>query len=209
MTQSMPPGLGDLLGLFGGANPFAAVTKSIAQFQRGVSDFLSAVENFNKTMEQLNGVATRVNGLLDTVEGPIKAFVPQVTRTINAADAMVEQLSGPIDKVAPGLAKLGEVLSAPALAALPDDLSDFMGVLSDLARRLQPLGQMAEAAGGLFGLRPLTALLGRRHRPHRHRPRNQRRHRRTWRRRRLPRKRRPGAHRPRIHRPRSVRDSSI
>ena len=80
-----------------------AITKSIGQFQRGVSDFLSAVENFNKTMEQLHGVAERVNGLLDTVEEPIRAFVPQVTKVVNAADAMVEQLSGPIDRVAPGL----------------------------------------------------------------------------------------------------------
>jgi ABC-type transporter Mla subunit MlaD len=160
MTQTTPPGLGDLLGLFGGANPFSAVTKSISQFQRGVSDFLSAVENFNKTMEQMNTVATRVNGLLDAVEGPIKAFVPQVTKTINAADALVEQLSGPIDKVAPGLSKLAEVLSAPRLSSLPTDLSEFMDVLSDLARRLQPLGQMAEVAGGLFGLRPLAALRG-------------------------------------------------
>jgi hypothetical protein len=160
MTQTTPPGFGDLLGLFGGVNPVTAITKSISQFQRGVSDLLSAVENFNSTMQQLNAVATRVNGLLDTVEGPVKAFVPQVTRTINAADAMVQQLSGPIDKVAPGLAKLAEVLSAPTLASLPNDLSEFMGVLSDLARRLQPLGQMAEAAGGMFGLRPLAAMFG-------------------------------------------------
>ena len=68
MAQNNPPGIGDLLGLFGG--PMNAITKSIGQFQRGVSDFLSAVENFNKTMEQLHGVAERVNGLLDTVEGP-------------------------------------------------------------------------------------------------------------------------------------------
>ena len=81
MAQSTPPGIGDLLGLFGGANPFGAITKSIGQFQRGVSDFLTAVENFNKTMEQMHGVAERVNGLLDTVEEPIKALVPQLTRT--------------------------------------------------------------------------------------------------------------------------------
>jgi ABC-type transporter Mla subunit MlaD len=160
MTQTTPPGLGDLLGMFGGVNPLTAITKSVSQFQRGVSDLLSAVENFNSTMQQLNGVATRINSLLDTVEGPVKAFVPQVTRTINAADAMVQQLSGPIDKVAPGLAKLAEVLSAPTLASLPNDLGEFMGVLSDLARRLQPLGQMAEAAGGMFGLRPLAAVFG-------------------------------------------------
>ena len=158
MAQSTPPGISDLLGLFGGANPFAAVTKSIGQFQRGVSDFLSAVENFNKTMEQMNGVANRVNGLLDTLEEPLKAFVPQVTRTIKAADAMVEQLSGPIDRVTPGLSRLAEVLSAPALVTMPKDLSEFMNVLTDLAHRLQPLGQMAESAGSLFGLRPFGAL---------------------------------------------------
>ena len=160
MAQTTPPGIGDLFGLFGGANPFGAVTKSIAQFQRGVSDFLSAVENFNKTMEQLHGVANRVNSLLDTVEEPIKALVPQLTRTIKAADAMVEQLSGPIDRVAPGLSQLADVLSSPTLTSMPNDLSEFMGVLSDLARKLQPLGAMAESAGSLFGLRPLASMLG-------------------------------------------------
>jgi ABC-type transporter Mla subunit MlaD len=160
MSQNTPPGIGDLFGLFGGANPFGAVSKSIAQFQRGVSDFLSAVENFNKTMEQLHGVAERVNGLLDTVEEPIRAFVPQVTKVVNAADAMVEQLSGPIDRVAPGLARLADVLSSPNLTSLPTDLGEFMGVLTDLAQRLQPLGQMAESAGSLFGLRGFSALLG-------------------------------------------------
>jgi ABC-type transporter Mla subunit MlaD len=160
MSQNTPPGISDLLGLFGGVNPFGAVTKSIGQFQRGVSDFLSAVENFNKTMEQLHGMANRVNSLLDTVEEPIRAFVPQVTRTIKAADSMVEQLTGPIDRVAPGLSRLADVLSAPALMSMPNDLSEFMGVLSDLARRLQPLGMMAESAGSMFGLRPLAGLLG-------------------------------------------------
>ena len=160
MAQNTPPGISDLLGLFGGVNPFGAVTKSIGQFQRGVSDFLSAVENFNKTMEQLHGMANRVNSLLDTIEEPIRAFVPQVTRTIKAADAMVEQLTGPIDRVAPGLSRLADVLSAPALMSMPNDLSEFMGVLSDLARRLQPLGMMAESAGSMFGLRPLAGLLG-------------------------------------------------
>ncbi len=81
MAQSNPPGISDLLGLFGGANPFGAITKSIGQFQRGVSDFLSAVENFNRTMEQMHGIAERVNGLLDTVEEPIKTLVPSSTRS--------------------------------------------------------------------------------------------------------------------------------
>jgi ABC-type transporter Mla subunit MlaD len=125
-----------------------------------VSDFLSAVENFNKTMQQLHGVAERVNSLLDTVDEPIRAFVPQITRTLKAADAMIEQLSGPIDRVAPGLSRLADVLASPTLMTLPTDLSEFVGVLSDLAQRLQPLGQMAESAGSLFGLRPFASLLG-------------------------------------------------
>ena len=160
MTQSTPPGINDLLGLFGGNNPFSVVTKSIGQFQRGVSDFLSAVENFNKTMEQMHVMANRVNSLLDTVEEPIKSLVPQISRTIRTADAMVEQLSAPIDRVAPGLSTLADVLASPTLTAMPKELADFMAVLSELARRLQPLGAMAESAGSMFGLRPFAAMLG-------------------------------------------------
>jgi hypothetical protein len=59
------------------------------------------VENFNKTMEQMHVMANRINALLDTVEEPITSLVPQLTRTIKTADAMVEQLSAPIDRVRP------------------------------------------------------------------------------------------------------------
>ena len=160
MTQNTPPGINDLLGLFGGNNPFGMITKSISQFQRGVSDFLAGVENFNKTMEQMHVMANRINALLDTVEEPIKSLVPQLTRTIKTADAMVEQLSAPIDRVVPGLSKLADVLASPTLTAMPKELSEFMAVLSEFARRLQPLGSMAESAGSMFGLRPLAAMLG-------------------------------------------------
>ncbi|MEN9644095.1 MAG: hypothetical protein RL238_764 [Actinomycetota bacterium] len=139
-------GLGDLLALLSTNNPLAGVSKSIAQFQTGVNQFLESIERFNDTMDQLNQVARRVNGLLDTVEEPIQAFVPQVTRTIKTADALVEQLSGPVEKI------------APVLAAMPTDLLAFMKVLDDVGRRLQPLGQLAESAGSVFGLRPLAAL---------------------------------------------------
>jgi ABC-type transporter Mla subunit MlaD len=151
-------GLGELLAMFGGANPFAGISKSVAQFQRGVSQFMDSVDKFNDTMEQLNQVSRRVNGLLDTVEEPVRAMVPQITRTIRAADMLVEQLNGPIEKVAPGLARLADTLSSPTLTALPRDLAQFMEVLGDLAHRLQPLGQLAESAGSMFGLRPLAAL---------------------------------------------------
>lgn len=139
-------GLGDLLALLSANNPLAGVQKSVAQFQHGVNQFLESIERFNDTMDQLNQVARRVNGLLDTVEEPVQALVPQVTRTIKTADALVEQLRGPVEKV------------APALAALPTDLTTFLNVLNDVSRRLQPLGQLAESAGSVFGLRPLAAL---------------------------------------------------
>jgi hypothetical protein len=160
MADSTTSGLGDLLGLLGisGANPFGGITKSVSQFQRGVTQFLDSVEKFNDTMDQLNQVAARINGILDTVDEPIRVLVPQITRTIRTTDAMVEQIRGPIEKVAPGISRLADTLASPALAAIPRDLGEFMDVLGDLARRLAPLGQLAESAGSMFGLRPLAAL---------------------------------------------------
>lgn len=154
MAEPSPPGLGDLLALVVGTNPLAPITRTVGQFQKGVDDFLHAVENFNATMEQMNQVAARVNRLLDDVEPPVRALMPQLTRSIQAMDAIAEQLSGPVERVAPGLARLAEVLQSPQLTALPRDLTQVMDVVGDLSRRLQPLGQLAESAGGLFGLRP-------------------------------------------------------
>ena len=37
--------------------------------------------------------------------------------------------------------------------SLPSDLAEFMRVINELSRRLSPLGQLAEQAGGLFGMR--------------------------------------------------------
>ena len=93
-SSSAPlPGLGDLFMLLGTSNPLAGVSKAFGQFQRGVGDFLQVVENFNDTMEQMNQIAGRVNRLLDDVEPPIRALMPQVTRTLQNADAMVTQLN--------------------------------------------------------------------------------------------------------------------
>ncbi len=158
MAESSVPGLGDVLAMFGGTNPFAVVGKSIDQFKRGVEGFLSAVENFNKTMETLNGVAERVSALLDDVEEPVRAFVPQLTRSIKATEAMINQLSGPVERVAPGLARLGETLSSPIFANMPNEIGAFLDTIGDLAGRMQPLAQMAENAGSLFGLRPFSGL---------------------------------------------------
>jgi uncharacterized protein YukE len=128
-------GLGDLLALLGSSNPLAGIGKTIQQLHTGAGQFLESIERFNATMDQMNQVARRVNSLLDTIEEPVKAFVPQMTRTIRTADALMDQLD-----------------------AVPRDLANFVDLLGDLARRLQPLGQLAESAGSMFGLRPLAAL---------------------------------------------------
>ncbi len=148
------------MALFGNSNPFGSITKTIDQFKRGVNDFLEGVEQFNKTMESLNGVTVRVNRLLDEVEGPVMAMMPQVTRSIKTADTVITQLSGPVEKLVPGMARLADTLSSPVFANLPNELAGFLDTLGDLAKRLQPLTQMAETAGSMFGLRSLNALRG-------------------------------------------------
>ncbi len=123
--------------MLAGANPLSGITKSVSQFQRGSNELLVAIENFNVTMGQINEVASRVNRLLDDVEPLIRALMPQITRTLRSADTLVEQMS-----------------------AMPKDLGEFMGILGDVARRLQPLAQLAESAGGMFGLKGLSGLSG-------------------------------------------------
>ncbi|MBI5090311.1 MAG: hypothetical protein HZB15_16030 [Actinobacteria bacterium] len=128
MTDTPPPGIGDLFNSVLGVNPLAGVQKSFTQFQRGVTQFLDSLETFNATMAQFNEIAERVTRLLDDVEPPIRALMPQVTRTVQAAES------------------------------LPKDLADLITLLGDVARRLQPLGQLAESAGGLFGLPRLPRM---------------------------------------------------
>ena len=152
--------MGDLLTLLMASNPLGTVTKSVSQFQRGIDDLLGSLAQFNATLEQFNIIASRVNRLLDDVEPPVRALMPQVTRTIQAADVLVTQLTSPIERVAPALSRLADTLDASPLDALPRDLGAVVDLLSELVRRLQPLGQLAESAGGLLGIRSLGNLFG-------------------------------------------------
>ena len=63
---------------------------------------MKGLENFNATMENLNDTAGRINRLLNDFEEPIRAMLPQLTRTVKLADELSARLSGPIDQVAPG-----------------------------------------------------------------------------------------------------------
>jgi hypothetical protein len=86
--------------------------------------------------------------------------MPQVTRSIKTADTVIAQLSGPVERIAPGLSRLAETLGSPVFVNLPREIAGFIDTIGDLALRMQPLTQMAETAGSLFGLRPLAALRG-------------------------------------------------
>ncbi len=143
--------LADLFTMF--AMPVSGTLRSVEQFRKGVDEFLVGVENFNRTMANLNETTERINALLADVEEPIRAAVPQVTRTVKAADEMMQVVSGPAMAVAPGLAKLAETLNTPAFAQLPAQIGQFSELLGEVSRRLAPLAQVAESAGGLFGLR--------------------------------------------------------
>ena len=135
------------------AAPIASVIRSFDQLRRGAEELMKGFENFNATMTNLNETAARVNRLLNDFEEPIRAMLPQVTRTVKMADDMAQRLSTPIDQVIPGLDRLARTLDSPVLRSLPTDLGQFMDIMNDVARRMSPLAQLAEQAGGLFGMR--------------------------------------------------------
>jgi ABC-type transporter Mla subunit MlaD len=118
-------GIGDFFSALSGVNPFAGVQRSVAQFQQGVTSALATIEKLNVTLDQFNRIATRVNDMLDAVEGPMTTLVP-------------------------GLNQLATSLTSPPMVNLSDDLGDFLKILGDLGRRMQPLTQLAESAGGMF-----------------------------------------------------------
>lgn len=141
--------LSEMFNLF--AAPLASTVRSFDQFRKGVDEFLKGVENFNRTMENLNETTERINALIEDFEEPLRAAIPQVTRTVKAADEMMQVVSGPAIAVAPGLTKLADTLGSPAFAQLPDQIGKFTDLLGDLSNRVAPLTQLAESAGGLFG----------------------------------------------------------
>lgn len=149
MADDRTDPLADLFTLF--VAPVSGTVRSIEQFRKGVDEFLRGVENFNRTMENLNETTERINALVADIEEPIRAVVPQITRTVKAADEMMQVVSGPAIAVAPGLYRLAETLTAPAFAQLPSQMALFSDVLGELSKRLGPFTQFAESAGGLFG----------------------------------------------------------
>ncbi len=147
MPDSDP--LSQMFSLF--AAPLSATVQSFEQFRTGVDQFQRGVENFNRTMENLNETAERINTLLAEVEEPLRAAVPQVTRTVKAADEMMKVVAGPAVAVAPGLQLLAETLNNPAMRQMPNQIAQMNEVMGEVTARLAPLSQVAESASGLFG----------------------------------------------------------
>jgi hypothetical protein len=135
------------------SGPIAAVIRSFDQLRKGADELIKGLENFNRTMANLNETAERVNGLLNEFEEPARTIIPQVLRTVKVAEDLANRMAGPVDQVVPGLNRLAETLSSPVFTTLPNDLNGFVDAINDLVRKLSPLGQIAESAGGLFGLR--------------------------------------------------------
>ena len=142
-------GLADVINLL--AAPIASGLRTVEQVKRGVDDLFRAVENLNRTMENLNDAAERVNRLLADVEEPVRAMMPQLTRTIRTADEITQRLEGPVRATAPNIERLVTTLSSPGFATLPNQLGEFMGAIGEMSKRLGPLASLAENAGGLFG----------------------------------------------------------
>ncbi|MBV1892407.1 MAG: hypothetical protein KUG57_00075 [Ilumatobacteraceae bacterium] len=149
--------LADVINLL--ATPLAGTLRSVEQFRKGVDEFLAGVENFNRTVGNVNETSERINALLIDIEAPLRAAVPQLTRTIKGADEVVQAVAMPAIALAPGLAVLARTLNSPEFAQLPKRLEQFSEVVGDMSRRLGPLTTLAESAGGfLGGLRPSAAM---------------------------------------------------
>src|SRR4029077_15362234 len=85
------------------AGPIAAVIRSFEQLRRGADELMRSFENFNTTMANLNETAQWVNRLLNDIEEPVRAMVPQVTRTVKLADDLSKRLSAPLEAAIPGI----------------------------------------------------------------------------------------------------------
>jgi ABC-type transporter Mla subunit MlaD len=134
------------------SGPITAVIRQFDQLRRGAEEMLKGFENFNATMANLNETAGRINRLLNDFEEPIRAMLPQITRTVKMADELSVRLATPIDQVVPGLSRLAETLNSPVLRSLPTDLGQFLDIINDVGRRMSPLAQLAEQAS-MFGFR--------------------------------------------------------
>ena len=132
------PGVGDFLGMLGGANPMMAFGRALEGAMQLSGEIKKSVLTFNDTITELNKVARRVNAILDEIEGPIKEIIPLVQASAKQAKSTIKKADGVLTQV----------------TTLPAEVTKAIGTLGDLATRLAPLTQFAETAGAMFGIKP-------------------------------------------------------
>ena len=140
-SSSSIPGINDLLGLLGGASPVMAIGRMVETVMQVTGDIVQSIGTFNDTITELNKVAHRVNALLDEIEGPAAEIVPLVLATAKQAKSTLKKVDGVLNQI----------------GTLPADVTKAVSTLGDLAGRLGPLAQFAEAAGGMFGVKSTTS----------------------------------------------------
>src|SRR5918995_2858511 len=102
--QERPDPLGDVINLL--AAPIAGGLRSIEHMKRGVEELFRAVDNMNRTMANLNEAAERVNRFMADVEEPVRTMLPQLARTVRAADDLMQLMEGPARRVAPNIGRI-------------------------------------------------------------------------------------------------------
>ena len=135
-------GLADVINLL--AAPIAGGIRTVEQMRRGIDEVFRTIDNLNTTIENLNEAAIRINRFMAEVEPAVLALLPQISRTVQAADQITSMLEGPVRATAPNVEKIVNALGSPGFLTLPNQVGELM-------QRLTPLAQLAENAGGLFG----------------------------------------------------------
>jgi hypothetical protein len=135
-------GLADVINLL--AAPIAGGIRTVEQMRRGIDEVIRTIDNLNTTIENLNEAAIRINRFMAEVEPAVLALLPQISRTVQAADQITSLLEGPVRATAPNVEKIVNALGSPGFLTLPNQVGELM-------QRLTPLAQLAENAGGLFG----------------------------------------------------------
>lgn len=132
------------------AAPIAGGLRAVEQARKGADEMLHAVENLNRTLRNLNETTERINTLLEEFEEPIRASLPQLTRTIKTADEITQRLEAPVRAAAPNIELMMKTLSSPSFASLPGQMNEFVNIMGEISKRMGPLTQLAEGAGGML-----------------------------------------------------------
>ena len=63
-----------------------------------------------------------MNRFMADVEEPVRTILPQLTRTVQAADELMAVVGGPARRIAPNLVQIVDTLGSPAFTTLPTQL---------------------------------------------------------------------------------------